>query len=368
MRVAYIANSSVPSRTANSINVVKMSAAMASLGNDVSLIVPNRPPIESAVDLFDFYGITSKFDVRVLPWWPIKGRSLVYFFAAARVARGLGADLAYTRVVSAAYVASLNGLPVLLELHSPPDGLGRKLLHRLSKASRLRRVICISNSLADYIQDEYPCLRSRIIVAHDGADDPGVGEQRRFEGRNYKIRAGYVGHLYPGKGMEIVSELARRCPWANFHVVGGMARDIDEWRKALKAMDNVELHGFVPPREVPGYLRAMDVLLAPYQRSVSPYGWGADIAPWMSPLKLFEYMAVGGAIVCSDLAPLREVMEHEVNALMCDPTSIDSWVKALERLTEDLSLRSTLSKSARAQFEAHHSWSARADHVLSGLS
>ncbi len=59
----------------------------------------------------------------------------------------------------------------------------------------------------------------------------------------------------------------------------------------------------------------------------------------MSPLKLFEYMAHGLPIVSSDLPALREVLENESNALLCDPDDIVAWVSAIERLRSSLQLR-----------------------------
>ena len=69
---------------------------------------------------------------------------------------------------------------------------------------------------------------------------------------------------------------------------------------------NVELAGYLPHGEVASFLAACDVLLAPYQRQVS-IASGFDTARWMSPLKIFEYMAAGRLVLCSDLPALREV-------------------------------------------------------------
>jgi glycosyltransferase involved in cell wall biosynthesis len=87
----------------------------------------------------------------------------------------------------------------------------------------------------------------------------------------------------------------------------------------------------------------------------------------MSPLKLFEYMAAGRPIVCSDLPVLREILQHERTALLCDPDDAASWAGALARLHDEPTLRRTLAEAARAQFELHFTWKARADRVLGGL-
>jgi glycosyltransferase involved in cell wall biosynthesis len=112
-------------------------------------------------------------------------------------------------------------------------------------------------------------------------------------------------------------------------------------------------------------LHAFDVLVAPYQKQVFVQG-GAETSAVMSPLKLFEYMSTGRAIVCSDLPVLREVMHADHNALLVRPDDAAAWVSAVERLS-DPQLRHRLGSAAREQFLAHHTWRARAQAALSGV-
>ncbi len=79
-------------------------------------------------------------------------------------------------------------------------------------------------------------------------------------------------------------------------------------------------------------LRSYDVLIAPYQEKVCVHGGGGDVATWMSPLKIFEYMAAGRPIVASDLPVLREILEDGRNALLVSPGDVDAWCIALNKL------------------------------------
>jgi glycosyltransferase involved in cell wall biosynthesis len=136
----------------------------------------------------------------------------------------------------------------------------------------------------------------------------------------------------------------------------------------LKGLSNVTLHGFVPPTQTEAYRQSCDILLAPYQRKVSVYGTKAvDTSRWMSPLKIFEYMATGKAILCSDLPALREVLTHEQTALLCNPSNTQEWRTALKRLHDEPSLRQSLGERARAELKAKYTWSARAERVLRGI-
>ena len=128
---------------------------------------------------------------------------------------------------------------------------------------------------------------------------------------------------------------------------------------------NVTFHGFVTPAEADDYRLSFDVLIAPYQNKVAVNSTGSsDTAAWMSPLKIFEYMACARPIVCSDLPVLREVLSHGHNALLCSPADAGEWLGALERLRADPVLRQQLAANARADFEARYSWRGRARKVL----
>ena len=111
---------------------------------------------------------------------------------------------------------------------------------------------------------------------------------------------------------------------------------------------------------------AFDVLLAPYQPQVITAG-GGETAEWMSPLKLFDYMATGKPILCSDLPVLREIIQNNRNGLMLPDNDSGAWAKALERLSIDPAERNRLGSTAREDFLARFTWDARARRVLNGL-
>ena len=84
----------------------------------------------------------------------------------------------------------------------------------------------------------------------------------------------------------------------------------------------------------------------------------------MSPLKIFEYMASAKAILCSDLPVLREVLEHERNALLLSPDQTAPWVAALRRLRADPAYAQALGMRAYEDFEMHYTWKQRAKRII----
>ena len=142
---------------------------------------------------------------------------------------------------------------------------------------------------------------------------------RRQLGLPEKPTAGYTGHLYAGRGMTLLDQLAHRLPQVNFLWAGGRAGRGAGLAERLKAesLSNVRLTGFVENRQLPLYQAAAEVLLMPYERTISGSS-GGNSAAYASPMKMFEYMACRRAILSSDLPVMREVL-NETNAVLCPP-------------------------------------------------
>ena len=224
----------------------------------------------------------------------------------------------------------------------------------------------ITQSLKYHLQNKFPGLKGLIEVSPDGADVfPANITPIEYRFLDHTFNVGYCGNLYPGKGIELILSLAPRCPWARFHIVGGSERDIDQWKSISASMLNVVWHGLVPHAEVAKYLKSFDVALLPLQKKVSTSSSKhVDIAPWTSPLKLFEYMAASLPIISSDLPVLREILRHDVNCLFCAPSDVDSWKTQLIRLRDDKHLRDRIGNRANNDFLSYYSWSARAKNLL----
>ena len=107
------------------------------------------------------------------------------------------------------------------------------------------------------------------------------------------------------------------------------------------------------------------VALAPFGRRVEALQ--REISSWFSPLKIFEYMAQGRAIVAPDLPVLREVLEHGRNAWLVEPEDAEAWVHAVVTLREDAALRRRLGCAAFEDFRQRCTWTERARKVLENL-
>lgn len=375
MRIAYLARSIVPSRTANSVHVMKTCQAYARLGHMVDLWVPAWcEGVEPNVrDLHAFYGVEPSFTVHRVPM-PFAGRLEAAWLSGflpllARLGRPA---LVHSRSLASAWgAACLLRAPTLFETHAPRPESPRlaKLFDELAASPYLRGVIVITRALASLVAPDLPA-GANLIVAPDGVDAawldqaPSRGEARRtldLAGETRRI-AVYTGQLYEGRGVGLILDVARRRSDHLFVLVGGHSADVERTRERARELDNVVVAGFRPPAEIPAWLAAADVLLMPYADRVAIAG-GGDSSAWASPMKMFEYLAAGRPILASTLPVLREVLADGVNALLLPYDRAEAWSEALARLAAEAGLAEALARTAR-RHAAGYTWEERSRRLL----
>jgi glycosyltransferase involved in cell wall biosynthesis len=396
MNIVCISASQVPSEAANSIQVMKACQALAQLGHRVRLLVPEaarkkQPEHPSIQQLAAFYGLQTTFPVE---WLPAERYLKKYDFslAATNLARSYSADLVYAWPIQAAVFATRHQVPVLLEMHGPPEGrFGPLLFSLLLWLPTRKRILPITGALAkmlgEYSLDWRNALSQQpegslssipingnlsFIVAPNGVDLErfhGLPEptQARLEiGLPEGFTAGYTGHLYPGRGMSLLVELARRFPQVNFLWVGGKPEDVNSWRLKLQAENlmNVTLTGFVENNRLPLYQAAADVLLMPYERVIAGSS-GGDSASYASPMKMFEYMASRRPILSSDLPVIREVLNTH-NAFLLPPDEAALWFTTLQTCLDEPAQAMQLTEQAWTDVQ-QFTWLERARRVLEGF-
>ncbi len=393
MNLAIIAPTAIPSRRANTLQVMKMTQAFENLGHDVRLAIPDDAgdvvgDIRSWDSLSHHYGLNKQF---AMEWLPVNPRLRKYDYAwnAVRWSRKWKAEMIYTRLPQAAALSANQGITTILEVHDAPQGTFGPLLFKLFlRGTGARRLVVISTPLAEDLHRKFGSLLQPpfMQVIPDGVDleryadipEPGVSRRRLMADFNLqddkldprflpeRFTAGYTGHLYPGRGMSLILGIAERIPEMNFLIVGGDSNDVSRIRTKVKELNlqNVTLTGFIPNAVLPRYQSACDVLMMPYQQQVSASS-GGNIAKYLSPMKLFEYLACGRAICSSDLPVFGDVLSAEI-AVLLPPGDTNSWVMALRELSENPSRRKDLAEKAK-RAAGDYSWESRAKKILAGI-
>jgi glycosyltransferase involved in cell wall biosynthesis len=366
VKILYLSGFPIPSRAAHGVHAMKMCQALARNGHDVTLFAGGRPP-DRIGDLYEYYGVQNTFPLKLLPLARMRGATLLSLPPLYRALKAYDRrdTLVYARSIYGAFLAARMGFRIIYEAHAPPAHV---LIHwlekRLFRTEGFQKLIVISESLKRMYLSTYGSIRC-VDVCHDAADVPSAGTMPEYAwpGRPERLQIGYVGHLYRGRGIDLILACAERLPQYDFHIVGGTEHDLAHWRPRGGA--NVYFHGFIPPAQVPAVLSRCDVLLLPYQKDLSLGGRNIDTSGWMSPMKLFEYMAARKAIIASDLPVLREVL-NEDNALLVRTDDLDGWVAAL-RACEDPPYRERHAAAAHADFLANYTWDKRAARALQGV-
>ena len=374
MKIAVVTNSRIPSLTANSIQAMKVCQSLVQIGHHVRIFAPRETEPASREELAKHYGLRI---VPSLEWLPSvrQFKRLDFIFHAQRAAEDFEADQIYTWLPQSAVVALWKRYPTIVEMHSDVGGrMGAWWLRRFWRMRGRKRMTVTTRALRKALERSagFGFEEEAVVVAPNGVEIekyenfPDASSARRRLMLKNRLTIGFTGHIYPGRGADLLFELARHMPGVNFLWVGGTPELVSFWQKKLKTVGvkNVMMTGFVEHERIPLYQAAADVLLMPYGRSIEASS-GQDIAEVINPMKMFEYMASGRAIVSADLPVIREVL-HDRNAVFCEPGNVSAWKSAIESLLLDEKRRIALGAQARRDVE-RYTWEARARRIMNGL-
>ncbi len=391
-RLIYIANIRLPTEKAHGLQITQNCEAFAAAGVDVTLWTARRfntPDMQQIDDVHAHYGVARTFDIRrlftvdMLPLVP--GRTdavarlifylqlLTFTLSAAVTLLFTRADVVYSRDPLVLLAASLIKPRAALayEAHQLSVGRAGKAL-QVAVMRRAGTVVAVTDRLrTDLLALVGGADAARVIVAHDGVraarfeDLPAQADARAVLGWDKDaFVVGYVGRLHTMKQDKGVGTLIRALadvPGASVALVGGpddMAAELKrEWEALGLSPERFLYTGQVPPDAVPRCLSAFDVC-------VMPLPFTPHFAYHASPLKLFEYMASGRAVVMTDLPAWADVVRDGENALLVPPSDVPALAAALNRLRDNPALREGLGITARRDVMAHHTWGARADVIL----
>jgi glycosyltransferase involved in cell wall biosynthesis len=372
MKIVYVAQSFVPSRRANSIHVMNICSALAKMGHDVTILLPKMENDEDQSKIFEFYGLEPDFKIEKLFFPTFKGKTVCFSLAIYRALNRIQPDYVVGRFLNGCFISSLMGIPTTFDSHGPIWENGRLttwLFKRMLNLTAFKKITLNSNALKEIYLKSGIFKGSRfdtknLVVAHNGANIYDLNKKVILPGRKDKLKVGYFGHLYVGRGIEIILELAKRIPEIDFYIAGGEEKDIDYWKNRVQ-YKNLRFLGYIPFANVYKYRNSCDILLAPYQKVVSPGEITGDQGPYMNPIKYLEYMSSKKAIVASDLPSTREVL-NEKNAILVEYNNADQWEKAVRSLAENPDASLQLAERAYQDFEKQFTWKIRAERLIEG--
>jgi glycosyltransferase involved in cell wall biosynthesis len=403
MKILYLCfdpSIDLAAETGGAVHVRAMIRAMAELGHEVTVLC-------SCVS--DARGIESRIAARVIPCAITrmnrvlekairKGKEVfhqpprrhpdavrllhntTFFKAAAALVPSFSPDFVFERYslwgMTGLTLAKRYRLPFVLEVNAPLVYEQQRYRQKLAWP-RLARwmecrvwrganpVLAVSESLRNHLR-EAGVAPQRIRVLPNGvdanwlaADANSILAQKGFEKKDNFV-LGFVGSFKAWHGadfllsvFEIFHELE---PLSRLLLIGDGPLRSELQEKARKAglEDAVEFTGIVPHDQIQRYLAGVDVAVAPYPDLEDFY---------YSPLKLFEYMAAGRAVVASNAGQISQIIRHRVNGLLYEPGDRLGLLNCLRELRRDAALQEELGRNARKSCEAF-TWERNAARVI----
>lgn len=351
-KIFFITGSFLPKRVANVANTVRMAEAMASHNVSINLIARVEPEYSRTKSIWtpieSFFGVKkNSFNLSCAPSNPVA----YTFYTLIQVLKNKPC-LIYTRSLWFASLLSFLRFKVFYHAHSEiSPGFPLAMIKKMLVTQKKIMIFCVSEGMKRLYMDEYGVSENRLRVIRNGVPIDKFNIEENIEKLRSKFSINrssfvclYSGSLYPGRGIELIKNVATRLPDITFVIVGGSNEDIE--RESHLSPENMLYVGSKPYLDVPKYLKASDLLLMPYQRSVGLPDGGSHRSSILGPLKMYEYLASGTAMIASDLSSLREVL-CENTAVFADPDNAQDWVNKIEWLQYNPHRRLEIGKEAR---------------------
>lgn len=387
MKICYVApDVFIPYHSGASTHVIELAKALAGLGDEVHVICrrragQSRNELISGVSIHRvFRGVLGPLphakdskatsdglgEGRAARLYTIYLRTAFALYAgleAARAIRSNGLEAVIERETAfgaGALAAIVTGRPMVLELIGPRYSLlSMETCYRLFAYNELM-VPGAARPRATYVD---AAVDTKIFHPSETArrevrDKLGFGDH---------ILVGYVGTFQTWHGVQDLLKSAKAVcmtlPDARFVLVGPAGRRVKDLMRRLRLESQVILVDAVSYHDVPRYINACDILVAPYNTK----GSEREIEGIGSPLKILEYMACGKAIIGSSYPQLTRLIEQGSNGLLFPPGDVKALSSDILQLAQDVSLRTRLGMQALEDVKEGYTWRGLAQQIRGAL-
>jgi glycosyltransferase involved in cell wall biosynthesis len=374
MRILY--HHRIRSKDGQFVHLEEMVHALRSLGHEVEIVGPRHVESEEFGADAGFVAVLKRRLPQALYELLELGYAVADLRELNRAIRRFRPDVIYERYnlyfPSGVWARRRHRLPLLLEVNAPLfeersrfDGIALRRLARWSERYTWRGadlVLPVTSVLAERIVAA-GVSRERIRVIPNGINAenfarlPSREDAKRALGLEGRFVIGFVGFMREWHGLDRVLDFIAQTPFTPplhaLFVGDGPARAGLEARARELGIDQrVTFTGVMARERIPGTLAAFDVALQP------------AVVDYASPLKLFEYLALGLPIIAPDSANIREVLTDGVNAALFRHDDGAAFTRCLRQVCSDGQLRESLARSARATIDSKGlTWRRNAERV-----
>jgi glycosyltransferase involved in cell wall biosynthesis len=341
------------------VHIEEMIGALREQGHEVIIVAPPSAETES----FGSDAGLIAWLKRYLPKWFYELMELAYTLVAyrrlAKAVKRHRPDCLYERynlfLPAGIWLKRKYKLPMLLEINSPlfeeRGKHGGLSLHRLARWSQQYTwrnadiVLPVTQVLADFVAS-YGVARDRIVVIPNGINSkrfdlaPDTGAAKKALGLQDNLVLGFTGFVREWHGLDkIIDMIAKDPAESSRHLLvvgdGPVRTTLEQQARTLNIQHRVSFTGIIGRDEVARYVAAFDIALQP------------SVVAYASPLKLFEYLALGKAIIGPAQPNIEEILTDGENSVLFDPSNPGALSLAIVRLCDDANLRKTVGENAR---------------------
>jgi glycosyltransferase involved in cell wall biosynthesis len=349
--IYYIAELNLPNKSAYSIHVMKMCEAFSKLGYGINLFVINH---KNTNKLFKSYNIKYKFNIESIFSSFIKLNLISRFiFSTSILFKNVNKNSFFiSRSIIFAIMASLFKKNVILELHHEISGFSKVIYFFLRYLNLINNLNYIF--LHKKLNHKYKVNNSKKIILDDAVN---ISDFKIKKSIKYKNTCVYIGSFFKGKGIEQIFRLAELNKNLEFHLYGDKS-----FLKKHKKIKNIKIFNFINYNRIPKTLSKYEIALMPYQKKIKGRGsiW---LEKYMSPLKMFDYLAAKMVIIGSDLKVYNHILVNNYNSILIEINNDKLWSDKIQKIFRDkkrkIKLRTNAYKTAKK-----YTWEKRCKKII----
>ena len=218
---------------------------------------------------------------------------------------------------------SLFGYNIVLEIHHELRSFTKYLFFFSKYFYTFKNIkfIFISKTL----KNKYN-LKNKYLILDDAVELEDYSNLKNSD--KFKNTCCYTGSLSRGKGLEKIFKISKKLEKINFHIYGDFSNS-DFNINDFKNYKNVFYKGYIKYNKIPSILNKYHVVLMPYSKKVLGRGKNLEIGKYMSPMKLFDYLASGKIIIASKLKVYSHILNKKILYLLKKTQLINGLIKLI---------------------------------------
>lgn len=321
----YITETSLPTKSANIINSLKFCDALSKFYN-IKMYVPKNSLDPKQIK--KIYNLRNEIEFTDVIEKNISGFQLRIFFCF-KVFFKLAFEknkIILGRSILTSLFLTLFNINNTLELHHELKSFSKFLFNMIIFLPQKKKLklILINKSLIKLLRIK----DLKYIVLDDGADIHSFKTKKNFNVKENSCV--YMGSFYEGKGVEIIYELSKSLPNTQFHLYGDFKTLKN--KKKYSNIKNIKFFKYIDYNKIPELLKSYKIALMPYQSIIKARSNNLDISKYISPLKMFDYLAAGNIVIASKLNVYSHVLKNNSNSFLVSCKNINNWKMVINKV------------------------------------